>query len=547
MSVSQVPMNADVILVGGEVISNPSASMIAIKDGTIVALGPDHEAEPLIGPSTRTIDLRGRTIMPGFQDAHIHPPIGGLAMLRCDLHDIPGVDEIVAAITRYAADHPDLPWIVGAGWDSTEFPGGSPPRELLDAAVPDRPAFLMNSGVHDAWVNSAAMAAVGLDRNTPDPLFGRIERTLSGEPQGTLHEAAVRLVQDQLPATTQDQYERAILLAQRHLHALGITAWQDAWVTPEVLEGYQAVAASERLTARVVAALWWERTAGAEQIEWMRDARASTRVGRLRATSVKIMQDGTTGNFTAAVLEPYLDEAGRSTGNRGMSFVDAVDLQRYVEELDRDGFQIHFHAIGERAVREALDALELARKTNLSLDNRHHISHVCVVHPDDVPRFAELGVVANIQPFWAVDGEEIRTESAFLGPERSTWWYPFASIARQGARLAGGSDWSVSTANPFEEIEVAVTRVDPARRGVMDPFLPHERLSARDAFVAFTAGSAHLNHLDRTGTIEVGKWADVAIADRNVLRPSDEPIGTAKVQMTLVGGEIVYSDPGVDW
>jgi predicted amidohydrolase YtcJ len=354
------------------------------------------------------------------------------------------------------------------------------------------------------------------------------------------------LVEDHLPATTRDEYERAILLAQRHLHALGITAWQDAWVPPDLLEGYRAVAASGKLTARVVAALWWERTAGAEQIEWMRDARASTPVGRIRATSVKIMQDGTTGNFTAAVLEPYLDDAGRSTGNRGMSFVDAVDLERYVVELDRDGFQIHFHAIGERAVREALDALESARRANPPLDNRHHISHVCVVHPDDVPRFASLDVIANIQPFWAVDGEELRTESRFLGPIRSTWWYPFASIARHGARLAGGSDWSVSTANPFEEIEVAVTRIDPARRGVMEPFLPHERLSAVDAFHAFTAGSAYLNHLDQTGTVEVGKWADLAIADRNVLRPSDEPIGTAKVQMTLVGGEIVYTDPAVD-
>jgi predicted amidohydrolase YtcJ len=539
-------MNADVILVAGDVLEHAGASMIAIKDGSIVAVGADHEAEPLTGPSTRTIDIRGRTIMPGFQDAHIHPSIGGLAMLRCDLHDIHGVDAIVASIRTYAVDHPDLPWIVGAGWDSTEFPDGGPPRELLDSVVPDRPAFLMNSGVHDAWVNSAAMAAVGIDRNTPDPPYGRIERTLTGEPQGTLHEAAVRLVEDHLPATTRDEYERAILIAQRHLHALGITAWQDAWVTPDVLEGYRAVAGSGQLTARVVAALWWERTAGAEQIEWMRDARAANRSGQLRATSVKIMQDGTTGNFTGAVLEPYLDESGRPTGNRGMSFVDPIDLNRYVAELDRDGFQVHFHAIGERAVREALDALEVARKVNPPRDNRHHISHVCVVHPDDIPRFAALGVIANIQPFWAVDGEELRTESRFLGPIRSTWWYPFASIARHGARLAGGSDWSVSTANPFEVIEVAVTRVDPARRGVMDPFLPDERLAAADALRAFTAGSAHLNHLDQTGMIEVGKWADLAIADRNVLRPSDEPIGTAKVQMTMVGGKIVYADPAFD-
>ncbi len=350
-----------------------------------------------------------------------------------------------------------------------------------------------------------------------------------------------------LPPTTQADLERAILGAQRHLHALGITAWQDAWVTPDVYEAYRAVADRRELTARVVAALWWERTAGREQIEWMRNARAASSEGQFRATSVKIMQDGTTGNLSAAVLEPYLDAEGLPTSNRGMSFVDPTELGRYAIELDREGFQIHFHAIGERAVREALDALEGARIANDGNDNRHHISHVCLVHPDDVPRFASLGVAANIQPFWAVDGDEIRIESRTLGEERSGWWYPFASIARHGARLAGGSDWSVSTANPFLEMEVAVTRVDPTMRGVMEPFIAAERLSVIEAVRAFTEGSAYVNHLDRAGRIEVGNLADLIVVDRNIFQPSDEPIGAAKVLMTLVGGQVVYVNHDVDW
>jgi predicted amidohydrolase YtcJ len=540
-------LDADMIFKGGDVISHPGQSMVAIKGGSVIAIGNDHDADALAGSTTRIVQLQGRTIMPSFQDAHIHPPIGGLAMLRCDLHQIRGEAALIGAISSYAADHPDLPWIVGAGWDSTDFELGSPSRVLLDAAVPDRPTFLMNRGVHDAWVNSAALAVAGVDRTTPDPPFGRIERTAMGEPQGTLHEAAVRLVEARLPPTSRDDLARAILLAQAHLHQLGISAWQDAWVTREVLDAYRALADRDELTARVVAALWWERTEGPEQIEWMRDARAANSRGRLRATSVKIMQDGTTGNFTAAVLEPYLDADGRSTDNRGMSFVDPDELRRTVIDLDRVGFQIHFHAIGERAVREALDALEAARGASAPLDQRHHISHLCLVHPDDIPRFAPLGVVANIQPYWAVDGVEIRSESRYLGAERASWWYPFASIARHGGRLAAGSDWSVSTANPFEEIEVAVTRVDPTLRGVMEPFLPSERLTVTEALKAFTAGSAYVNHLDQTGAMEVGNWADLVVTDRNILKASEHPIGTAKVLMTIVGGAIVYHDPAVDW
>ena len=406
----------------------------------------------------------------------------------------------------------------------------------------------MSSGIHDAWVNSAALAAAGIDRSTPDPLFGRIERTADGEPQGTLHEGAVRLVEATMPATTTQEHRRAILAAQAHLHRLGVTAWQDAWTTPETLAAYQSLAKDGSLTARVVAALWWDRYQDGRQMEWFRTARRESRIGRLRATSVKIMQDGVTGNMSAAVLEPYFDESGAPTSNVGTSYVEPELLKSHVSELDADGFQVHFHAIGERAVREALDAIEAARVVGRPRDNRHHISHVCLVHPDDIPRFGPLGVTANIQPYWAVDGVEMREENVLVGPVRAGWWYPFESLRRAGARLAGGSDWSVSTANPFEMIEVAVTRVDPARRGSADPYLAHERLSVRDALAAFTSGGAYVNHLDEAiPGIEVGALADLVVVDRDPLAPSDAPLGSIKVLMTIVGGAVVHRDTGVDW
>lgn len=518
---------------------------LAVVDGRIAAIGSDAEVSALVGPQTRRINLAGRTLLPGFQDAHVHPPIGGLAMLRCNLHGIRGVDAVVAAISRYAELHPELPWVVGSGWESLDFELGCPSKGLLDRVVPDRPAFLISTGGHDAWVNSRALAVAGIKGDTLDPPHGRIERLADNDPQGTLHEAAVGLVEARLPQTTRGEYEEAILAAQTHLHRFGITSWQDAWTTRETLGAYRALAERGSLTARVTAALWWERSQGREQMDWFREARATCAVGRLKATSVKIMQDGTTGNHSAALLTPYLEASGLPGDDLGMSFVEPTELSHHVAELDGDGFQVHFHAIGERAVREALDALEFARSVNPPHDNRHHIAHVCLVHPDDIGRFAALDVTANIQPLWAVDGEEMRTETTYLGDERLGWWYPFSSIQRAGGRLAGGSDWPVSSADPFELIQVAATRVDPLTPEVLS-FLPHERLDLGSAFEAFTAGSAFLNHQDDTGSIALGNLADLVVAD---LPPDLQPLGLAesRVLMTVVEGEVVYVEEGVDW
>ncbi len=259
------------------------------------------------------------------------------------------------------------------------------------------------------------------------------------------------------------------------------------------------------------------------------------------------MQDGVLENFTGAVLEPYLDRQGEPTANRGISFVDPEALKGHVARLDAAGFQVHFHAIGERAVREALDAVEAAHRANGVTDRRHHIAHLQVVHPDDVPRFRALGVVANAQPIWAFHGAQMdELTIPFLGPERSSWQYPFGSLRRAGAALCMGSDWSVSSANPLLEIEVAVNRVAPANRDA-EPFFPEERLDLPAALEAFTIGSAYVNHLDEvTGSLEVGKAGDFVVLDRDLFAPDAGPLGDAKVLLTLVGGEPVFQDPGLD-
>jgi predicted amidohydrolase YtcJ len=298
----------------------------------------------------------------------------------------------------------------------------------------------------------------------------------------------------------------------------------------------------------VVGALWWERSRGAEQIDELVERRARTAVGRYAPTSVKIMQDGVLENFTGAVLEPYLGTDGRPTGNRGLSQVEPEALKGYVARLDALGFQPHFHAIGERAVRESLDAVAAARAANGLTDTRPHIAHIQVIHPDDLDRFRELGVVANAQPYWAChEGQMDNLTIPFLGPERSTWQYPFRSLRAAGATLAMGSDWSVSTANPLLEMEVAVNRISDLSRDTEPPFLPDERLELVDALAAFTAGTAWVNHLEHeTGSVEVGKAADLVVLDRDLFDRGAGAIGGARVVGTFVDGAPVFEDPSLE-
>ncbi len=331
--------------------------------------------------------------------------------------------------------------------------------------------FLPNRDHHGAWVNSRTLELAGIDRDTPDPADGRIERDASGNPTGCLHEGAMGLVERLVDDTGEEEYYQAFLLAQEYLHSLGITAWQDA-----ILGDYAALddpspvyvrAAEEgRLTARVRGALWWERENGLEQVAAFAERRRVLARDRFAPGAVKVMQDGVAENYTAGMTAPYLDGCGCATDNRGLSFVDPALLREAVVRLDAEGFQVHVHAIGDRAVREALDAFEQARAANGRQDLRHHIAHIQVVHPQDRPRFAELGVTANMQPLWAAyDDQMVDLTLPYLGDERAGWQYPFADLARAGARLAAGSDWPVSSPDPLAGIHVAVNRTGPRRTG----------------------------------------------------------------------------------
>jgi predicted amidohydrolase YtcJ len=542
---------ADLVLTGGRVHTvdptRPRAEAVAVVGERIAAVGSAADVTAWIGPRTRVVDLTGRLLVPGFQDAHVHPIYGGMDRVECDLRESRGRDGVLAAVRAYVAAHPEKEWIVGSGWYMPDFPHGTPRREDLDAIVSDRPAFFPNRDGHSAWVNSRALELAGIDASTLDPADGRIERDSDGTPTGTLHEGAAELVERLLPLHTDDDWETAFRAGQAYLHALGITAWQDAIVTPEILSVYRRALERGLLTARVEAAIWWERERGTEQVDEFLELSRSLPAGRLRANSVKLMLDGVIETFTASMVDPYLGSDGVPSGNRGIDFIDPEELKDVVTRVDAAGLQPHFHALGDGAVRNALNAVEAARRANGMSDTRPHLAHIQVVHPDDISRFGALHAVGNAQPLWAVHEAQMdELTIPFLGEERAAWQYPFRSMLDAGARLAMGSDWSVSTPDVLKEIDIAVTRVwyeSPRDRA---PFLPAERLTLEQAIHGFTMGSAYVNHLDDvTGSIEDGKLADLAVIDRDLFAPDAGPIGDARVLGTFVGGVAVYEDPAL--
>nr|WP_221380955.1 amidohydrolase [Actinoplanes polyasparticus] len=538
--------DADLVFVGGHVFAAEEAatprSALAVKDGRILAVGGDDEIREMIGDRTDVVELGGRLLLPGFQDAHVHAVMGGVEMGQCDLTGTVDRDEYLRRIRNYADEHPDAEWIVGGGWSMESFENGVPDRRLLDQVVPDRPVYLLNRDHHAAWVNTRSLELAGITAGTPDPASGRIDRDSDGNPVGALQEGAMDLVT--VPEMTQTEMYEGLLRAQELLHGLGITAWQDAMLAAsngyaDVSDAYARAAQDGTLSATVVGALWWDRDRGLEQIPELLANRDRLTVGRLRCDSVKLMLDGIAENFTAAMTEPYRDSCGCATANRGLSFIDPEALPAYVTELDKLGFQTHFHALGDQAVRNALNAIEAARKANGPSDTRPHLAHLQVVHADDVPRFAQLGATANLQPLWAAHEPQMdELTIPFLDPSLIARQYPFGDLHRSGARLAGGSDWPVSSPDPLQGIHVAVNRVLHGQQ--RDRFLPEQSLGLRTALTAYTAGSAYVNRLDDTGSLRPGFRADLVVLDRDPFAAPPGEIGDASVALTYVAGSRVY-------
>ena len=546
---------ADLILVADSVITLDAAGRraegVAVLDGRLVVVGTADEARAAAGPDTQVLELPGRVILPAFHDAHVHPVSAGVELGQCNLNDLLTADAILEAIRRCVVVQRDRPWLVGGGFVLTAFPGGAPDREALDRLTGKQPAALSSSDGHTLWVNSAALLAAGVTRDTPDPPAGRIERDGRGEPTGVLRESAAALVSRYVPTPTPAEYEAGLVRALEAMNRVGIVSFQEANANDAMVAAYRAVARAGRLTARARLSLRTDPATDASQVDALVATRQAVIEPGLSAGTAKIFVDGVIEAGTAALIDPYLalDGEVRPTAHesrRGLSNFSDAALTALVTRLDRQGFQVHLHAIGDGGVRQALDAIEAANRINGRRDRRAHLAHVQLIDPRDIPRFAALEVTANIQPLWAYADSFITdlTEPR-LGPARSRYLYPFASLQKAGARLAGGSDWSVTSVNPLHAIQVAVSRKPLDAPAEAPAWLPEERLDLTTALRAYTHGGAYLNFEDAdSGSLEVGKFADLIVLDRDPYAVDRRDLHTLQVQWTLKEGREVFRAEG---
>ena len=519
------------------------ANALAIKDGRILFVGRDEDASQYTGRDTDVVDLAGKMVLPGFHDSHIHIMIGKMADLECSLLRLETPEEVAARLRecRSLAGLGEDRWIVGGGWGEWLWPDANPQKGLLDQLFPDRPVYLESSFGHAAWVNSKALALAGIDVGTRSPPAGVIEHDPDiGEPSGTLRDAAMLLVKDNLPAMTLEQRADRVRAGMALAHSVGITAVIEPGLDEDLLQPILYLADAGELAMRVRASLspinWQPGVFDADVFDFL-EKRGQWRRDNLDVDSVKIYMDGVIEYGTSPLLEPYADPAYGS----GEYFYTQEQVDEYLTRFDAMGLQVHVHAIGDAAIRRALNGFEAMRRTNGMSDNRHQIVHLQLIHEDDRPRFGELNVAAVFQPLWAYpDPAALELDIPMLGEERTWQMYPIGSLQREGALIVGGSDYYVTDLNPLHAIEVAITRQDPYRNG--GPILnEEERVDLGTMIAAYTINGAIQMGLDKEqGSIEVGKRADLVILDRNLFELEPAEINDAKVTMTLFDGRTVY-------
>ena len=519
------------------------ATAVAITDGRIVYVGDDAGAESHVGEDTERVDLVGKMMLPGFHDAHIHILTEMMTDEECDLLRIPTEQEVAEKLVECAKahGHAGARWITGGGWGEWLWSEANPQKGLLDILFPERPVYLVSSFGHAAWVNSKALEIAGIDANTEDPEAGIIERDPeTGEPSGTLRETAMALVSQKIPPFTLEQRKKKVLVGIALSHANGITAVIEPGVGPEHLEQILGVADDGNFNIRAVTSLspigWHAGVFGNEVFDFVSE-RDAWRRPNVDVDSVKIYMDGVIEYGTSPLLEPYEDPRYGS----GEFFYEQEAVNEYFTRLDQMGIQVHVHAIGDAAIRRALDGFEAMRAANGMSDNRHQIVHLQLIHENDRPRFGELNIGAVFQSLWAYpDPAAMELDIPMLGEERTWQMYPIASVQAAGGRIVGGSDYFVTDLNPLLAIETAITRQDPwTNEGQV--LNASERVDLDTMIAAYTINGAYQMKLEQEqGSIEVGKRADLVVLDRNLFDIPASEISDAQIVMTIFDGQTVY-------
>ena len=533
----------DLIIVNANIVTmdplTPKAEALAARRGRVTALGTTAEIKALASRDTQVIDAGGRLVLPGFQDTHIHLQDSGRDYAQnAALDDARTVEELVETLRKFAATH-DRPWVDGVGWYTGIFTDENLTREVLDRAVPDRPSYILASDGHNACLNSLACEYVGLVKGTPDPPNGHFVVDSNGVPTGMLHENAIKWAEARMPQPTDKDYAFGVTYAAALANRHGITGVLDARVEERHVRVYDQLARANELTVRVRATALVEpsdTTAGA--LARIKAFRAAHQTDMFTVHSAKFFLDGVLENRTGAMIEPYSDVLG---GNAPLMF-DHDQVIELFTAFDAERFQIHVHTIGDMAVRAALDGLEAARKANGRWPSLHQIAHVQCIDPADVPRFRELGAMMNIQPLWARHEPSV-TDVALpmIGEERGKWMYAFRSLIDAGAAYALSSDWGVSTLNPFEIMETAITRQPPDRPRTHPVFLPEQRMTREECVKGYTIHAAQAAwRAEDTGSLTSGKYADIIVLDRDIFTCDVYDIGDTEVLLTLLGGKEVH-------
>jgi predicted amidohydrolase YtcJ len=519
---------------------------LAIAREHILATGSDPQIRALAGPGTTVVEAGGGLVLPGFNDAHVHFLMGARGLRNLELAEERTVDGILRRIAEFARAHQDRDWLLGRGWFYAVFPGGMPHRELLDRVVPDRPVAIEAYDSHTTWVNSTALTRLGITEETADPPRGAIQRDAGGHATGILKETAMELVEAALPRPSTAQDVDSLAEAAQLAHRQGLTSVQEAGAPVSQFEIYRALRATGRPMVRMRLGLAmepglsigdWER----RLVEYGRHAFPHRGDPWISAGIVKAFADGVIETGTAAMLAPYEGMGATDAGALGYPQWEPGELRQAVRVADAAGWQVQIHAVGDGAVRTALDAYEWAAEHSGQRVRRHRIEHIETVDPADIPRFAALGVVASMQPYHAhPDPAQMEVYRSKIGPDRLAHGWPWTSIRQAGGRLAFGSDWPIVTFNPFLGIDSAVNRSTTEGQPAAD-WLPQERLPLAEVLAAYTSGSAWAANEDELkGTLEPGRLADVVVLDRDLLTTPPSELLRASVRATILGGRLVY-------
>jgi len=512
---------------------SPWAEAMLVRGEEIIAVGEDDEVAGLADKGAQVIDLEKHFVMPGFNDAHVHIGGAGQDWVAVRLNGVQSVAELQKRLAAGVAGHKEGEWITGSGWDHTFWPEKKfPNRQQLDAVSPKNPVILTHISGHVAVANSLALQLAGISRSTADPAGGEIEKDAAGEPTGMLKEgAAIRLVESKIPAPSAERRRRGIELALADVAQHGVTSVQDNSEWEDFLT-YRAIKNDGKLTVRITE--WLPFPAPLEKLEQMRRDGGTTDPW-LRTGALKMVTDGALGSRTAAMLSPYSDDAATS----GIMTMPADKLRALAIERDKAGFQLNFHAIGDRANRLSLDAFEAAAKANGPRDRRDRIEHAQVVALADIPRFARLQVIASMQP--SHETSDMRWAEQRVGLERVKGAYAWATMQKFGVRLAFGTDYDVEPITPFRGLYACVTRELP-EGGPQGGWQPQEKISLDDCIRAYTTGSAYGEFMEgKKGELKEGEFADFVVLSNDLTKVAPREYVNTKVLRTVVGGRTVYS------